>query len=257
MSTRSGEFEDGAEVYLLSDEDLNHNFAKDFFQIKLGYNGIHHYFPIVPKGVMQFFDAFNSVTHYSINLRKVLKSPSDQAPRDTNFQKLVSIAHQNLVATTVLSGLNPLTGATGTARTATPADFGFPVAPEPGKPSSSSGKSSGKKRRLDPASETYQQDEKAEQEEQEEEDVVFQQGDTDDSPEITIKHNVQLKKLATQCFCGKSGFKTPAEVEKHRLAVHTGHGKGVNPETKRQRDYWKCNQCNEVSGDPPCLLEAF
>ena len=108
MSTQSGEFEDGAEVYLLSDEDLNHNFAKDFFQIKLGYNGIHHYFPIVPKGVMQFFDAFDSVTHYSINLRKVLKSLSDQAPRDTNFQKLVSEAHQNLVATTVLSGLNPL-----------------------------------------------------------------------------------------------------------------------------------------------------
>ena len=107
MSTWSGEFEDGAEVYLLSDEKLNHNFAKDFFQIKLGYNGIHHYFPIVPKGVMQFFDAFNSVTHYSINLRKVLKSLSDQAPSDTNFQKLVSIAHQNLVATTtVLSGLN-------------------------------------------------------------------------------------------------------------------------------------------------------
>ena len=95
MSTQSGEFEDGAEVYLLSDEDLNHNFVKDFFQIKLGYNCIHHYFPIVPKGVMQFFHAFNSVTHYSINLRKVLKSLSNQAPSDTNFQKLVSIAHQN------------------------------------------------------------------------------------------------------------------------------------------------------------------
>ena len=87
-----------------------------------------------------------------------------------------------------------MTGATGTARTATPADFGFPVAPEPGKPSSSSGKSSVKRRCLDPASETYQPDEEAEQEEQEEEeeeDVVFQQGDTDDSPEIIIKHNVQ------------------------------------------------------------------
>ena len=88
MSTWSGEFEDRAEVYLLSDEDLNHNFAKDFFQIKLGYNGIHHYFPIVPKGVMQFFDAFNSVTHYSINLRKVLKSPSDQHPVTQIFKSL-------------------------------------------------------------------------------------------------------------------------------------------------------------------------
>ena len=258
MSTRSGEFEDGAEVYLLSDEDLNHNFAKDFFQIKLGYNGIHHYFPIVPKGVMQFFDAFNSVTHYSINLRKALKSLSDQVPSDTNFQKLVSIAHQNLVAiTSVLSGLNPLSGATGTARTATPADFGFPVAPEPGKPSSSSGKSSSKKRHLDPASETYKPGEEEEQKE-EEEDVVFQQSaDTDDSPEITIKHNVQLMKLDTQCFCGKSGFKTPAEVERHRLAVHTGHGRGINPKTKRQKDYWKCNQCNEVSGDPRTCWKHF
>ena len=173
----------------------------------------------------------------------------------------MSIAHQNLVATTtLLSGLNPLTGATGTARTATPADFGFPVAPEPGKPSSSSGKSSGKKRCLDPASETYQPDEEAEQEEQEEEeeDVVFQQSaDTDDYPAITIKHNVQLKKLPTQCFCGKSGFKTPAEVERHRLAVHTGHGKRINPRTKRQRDFWKCNNCNEESGDPHACWKHF
>ena len=140
MSTQSGVYEDGAEVYLLSDEDMQHNFRKDFFQIKLGYNGIHHYFPIIPKGIMQFMDSVNSVTHYSVNLRKVLKALSDQSPRDTPFQKLVSIAHQNLVATTtVLSGLNPLTGATGTARTATPADFGFPVgSTEP----SSSGKSS-------------------------------------------------------------------------------------------------------------------
>ena len=68
---------------------------------------------------------------------------------------------------------------------------------------------------------------------------------------------MQLKKLATQCFCGKSGFKTPAEVEKHRLAIHTGHGRGVNPKSKRQRDYWKCNQCNEVSGDPRACWKHF
>ena len=138
----------------------------------------------------------------------------------------------------VLSGLNNLTGPTGTARTATLADFSFPVAPKPGKPSS--GKSSGKRRRIDPASETYQLDEDAEQEKQDEEEdyLVFQQSaDTNDSSEITIKHNVQLKKLAIQCFCGKSSFKTPAEVERHRLAVHTGHGKGINPKRKRQRDY--------------------
>ena len=33
----------------------NHNFEVDYFKIKLGYNGIHHYFPIIPKGVMQYF----------------------------------------------------------------------------------------------------------------------------------------------------------------------------------------------------------
>ena len=79
-----------------------------------------------------------------------------------------------------------------------------------------------------------------EQEEEEDDDPVFQQDpQTDDSPEITIKHNVQLKKLDTQCFCGKSGFKSAADVERHRLAVHTGHGRGINPKTKKPRDYWK------------------
>ena len=259
MSTRSGLNEDGAEVYLLSDEDMEHKFKKDYFKIKLGYNGIHHYFPIIPKGIMQFMDSVNSVTHYSVNLRKVLKALSDQSPRDTKFQKLVSIAHENLVATTtVLSGLNPLTGATGTAHTATPADFGFPVGSS--EPSSSSGKSSrggGKKRRLDTAA-GAEKDVPYEQEEEEEDDPTFQQDpQTDDSPEITIKHNVQLKKLDTQCFCGKSGFKSSADVERHRLAVHTGHGKGINPRTKKTKDYWKCNDCNEVSGDPRACWKHF
>ena len=209
---------------------------------------------------MQFMDSFNSVKFYSKNLRKVLKELADQAPKETNFQELVRIGYENLVATTtVFSGLNPLTGATGTTRAATPADFGFPVAPGP---SSSSGKSlpSGSKRKRVEGSETYKPQAEDEQEEQEEEqeDIQFENiGEQDDSPEITKKHNRQLKKLATQCFCGKSGFKTPAEVEKHRLAVHTGHGKGFNPKTKKPKDYWKCIDCNELSGDPRACWKHY
>ena len=81
---------------------------------------------------MQFMDSFNSIKFYSKNLRKVLKELADQSPKETNFQELVRIGYENLVATTtVFSGLNPLTGATGTTRAATPADFGFPVVPGP------------------------------------------------------------------------------------------------------------------------------
>ena len=76
-------------------------------------------------------------------------------------------------------------------------------------------------------------DEAYEEEEEEEQDVVFENtGEDNDSPEITIKHTTQLKKLETQYFCGKGGFKSSPDVERHRLAVHTGHGKGVNPKTK-------------------------
>ena len=46
-----------------------------------------------------------------------------------------------------------------------------------------------------------------EEEEEDEDDLVFQNtGEEDDSPQITIKHTEQLKKLDTQCFCGKGGF---------------------------------------------------
>ena len=263
ISTHSGEFQDGADVYLLSDHDAEHNYEKNYFKIMLGYNGVHHYFPIIPKGVMQFLDSFNSVTFYSLNLKKVLKALAEQAPKDTNFQNIVRIGYDCLTATTsVFSGLNPLTGATGTTRTTTPADFGFPVASS--QPSSSSRKSSasGTKRKRVEESETDPQQlaqaEQQEEEEEEEEDPVFQSGtDNDDSPQITIKHDVQLKKLPTQCFCGKAGFKTPREVEKHRLAVHTGHGKGMNPKTKKANDYWKCIQCNEEASDPRACWKHF
>ena len=266
IGTRQGAAAYGAEVYPLHEDDFNHNFEVDYFKIKLGYNGIQHYFPIIPKGVMQYLDAYNSAMYYTKNARINLKNLSEQAPPDSNFRKLVFIAYEGLMATTtVLSGLNPVTGTTGAATTATTFDFGYPfsstsssakqrkVAAPVAPTSSKSGESSKSKRRdkdYDP--------EEEEEEEQEEEPVAFQQpGEVDDSPEITMKHDRQLKKLPTQCFCGKSGFKSTAEVDNHRAAVHTGHGKGKNPKTKKPKDYWKCHSCDEVSGDPRACWKHF
>ena len=249
VTTRSGEFEDGAELYLLTQEDHEHNFQKDFFPIKLGYNGIHHYFPVVPKGIMQFLDAYNSVKFHATNLKKVLKALNDQSPRDTNFQKAVQQTLENLITTTaVINSLNPLTGAAGAATTAS----GTKVV----------GTSSSSKSSAAPPSKRKRGDEIdvdiEEEEEEDEDDLVFQNtGEEDDSPQITIKHTEQLKKLDTQCFCGKGGFKSPLDVERHRLNVHTGHGRGVNRKTKKPNDYWKCNDCNEVCNDPRACWKHF
>ena len=100
IGTCQGAVEYGAEVYSLHEDDFNHNFEVDYFKIKLGYNGIHHYFPIIPKGVMQYFDAYNSAMYFTKNARKTLKSLSEQAPPDSNFRKLVFIAYEGLMATT-------------------------------------------------------------------------------------------------------------------------------------------------------------
>ena len=195
-------------MYPLHEDDFNHNFRVDYFKIKLGYNGIHHYFPIIPKGVMQYFDAYNSAMYFTKNARINLKNLSEQSLPDSNFRKLVFIAYEGLMATTtVLSGLNPVTGTTGAATTATTFDFGYPfsstsssakqrqvaapVAPTSSKSGESSKSKTGEK--------DYDPDEQ--EEEQEEEPVVFQQpGEVDDSPEITIKHDRQLKKLPHSVF---------------------------------------------------------
>ena len=250
VTTRSGEFEDGAELYLLADEDAEHNFEKDYFPIKLGYNGIHHYFPIIPKGIMQFLDSYNSATYHSANLKKVLKALSDQSPRNTNFQTCVQqILESSVTAKTVLQNLNPLTGATGAAGAATPAQLLPPVASS----SKSSGAGPSKRKRVEEAQLAQE-----EEEEEEEDDIVFQNvGDNDDSPEISIKHTAQLKKSDLQCFCGKSGFKSVPDVERHRLAVHTGHGKGINQKTKKPNDLWKCIQCPEICSDARATWKHF
>ena len=256
MTTRSGEFEDGAELYLLTEEDHEHGFQKDFFPIKLGYNGIHHYFPVVPKGIMQFLDAYNSVSFHATNLKKVLKALNNQSPRDTSFQKAVQQSYDNLITTTtIIRGLNPLTGAAEAATTAAGTRFDVPVG------TSSSSKSSGEppsKRKRGEEPDIDAEIEQQEEEEEEEDELVFENtGEDDDSPQITIKHTRQLKKLQTQCFCGKGGFKSSPDVQRHRLNVHTGHGKGINRKTKKPNDYWKCNDCNEVCNDPRACWKHF
>ena len=249
VKTRSGEYEDGAELYLLTQEDYEHNFDRDFFPIKLGYNGIHHYFPVIPKGIMQFLDAFNSVKFHSESLKKVLKALNNQSPKDTNFQKAVQLSLDTiLTTTTVIGGLNPLTGAAGTTTAAGGTQVPLPVR-------SSSSKSSAppsKRKRVDD-----EIDADIQEEEEEDDDLVFQPGEEDDSPQITIKHTQQLKKSETQCFCGKSGFRSSLDVDRHRMQVHTGHGKGINPKTKKPNDFWKCNDCNEVCKDPRACWKHF
>ena len=55
MLTQSGEFEDGAEVYSLSDEDLNHNFAKDFFPDQ---TWLQWYTPLLPHSTKRCYAVY-------------------------------------------------------------------------------------------------------------------------------------------------------------------------------------------------------
>ena len=69
-ATRSGDREHGAEVICLHEEDYSHQGDPDFFPIKLAYNGIHHYLPIVKRSVATFLDDYNSAIYHIINARK-------------------------------------------------------------------------------------------------------------------------------------------------------------------------------------------
>ena len=59
-STRSGDKEHGAEVICLHDEDFQHNNNPDYFKIKLAYNNVHHYMPVVPKAISGYLDDYNT-----------------------------------------------------------------------------------------------------------------------------------------------------------------------------------------------------
>ena len=219
---------------------------------------MHHYLPIINKGLTNYFDAYNNAMHFTRNARSALKNFHGQLPTGSTYQQLVRIGYKALTATTtVLSGCNPHTGTTGTAGAATPAVFNFPVEPPPpprvGRkrsrgvtpgPSSSGGAVGG---------------EGPEEEEGEEGnggELQFEAPE-DDSPVVTLGHETQLRKDSKQCFCGKGGFQTVAEMEQHKQDTHIGKGQGLNKKTGRISDLWICCQCSTKSGDNRAAWKHF
>ena len=59
-STCSGDKEHGAEVICLHEDDYEHDNDPDYFKIKLAYNNVYHYMPIVPKAISSFLDDYNT-----------------------------------------------------------------------------------------------------------------------------------------------------------------------------------------------------
>ena len=123
----TGDLEHGAEIYLLYEDDYQHNNDLDYFKIKLAYNGIHHYLPVIPKDLTNYFDAHQNAMYFLKNAKSALKNFHSQLPQNSSYQKLVKIGYLALTSTaTVLTGCNPHTGTTGTAGAASPAVFDFP-----------------------------------------------------------------------------------------------------------------------------------
>ena len=99
------------------------------FRIKLAYNGVHHYIPIVPSYVVSYLEACGHVRYYTKGARDAVKLLMSHLPKNSNYYKLVSCAYEaSVCTTTVLSGSNNLTGKTGTAGAASAAEaFSFPT----------------------------------------------------------------------------------------------------------------------------------
>ena len=135
--TCAGDKEHGAEVICLHEDDYNHQGDPDFFPIKLAYNGIHHYLPIVQSSVCTFLDDYNSAMYHIKNARYKLKKLDGHMPEGCTLAKVVKIAYTASVTTAeVLNGFNPLLGTTGVAGAAPITLFDFPK-PTPEEPSSS------------------------------------------------------------------------------------------------------------------------
>ena len=99
-----------------------------------------------------------------------------------------------------------------------------------------------------------------------EQDPTFKLPDVDDSPQITIPHDGDLKHSDTQCFCGKSDLKTKQEHEDHFKKCHQHKGKGVNPKialcglrwfklnvSKCQKDVKLSKRCQMSNSQTPGL----
>ena len=125
--TRAGDKEHGAEVICLHEDDYNHQGDPDFFPIKLAYNRIHHYLPIVQRSVCTFLDDYNSTMYHIKNARYKLKKLNGHMPEGCTLAKVVKIAYTASVTTAeVLNGCNPLFGTTGAAGVAPITHFDFP-----------------------------------------------------------------------------------------------------------------------------------
>ena len=107
--TCAGDKEHGAEVICLHEDDYNHQGDPDFFPIKLAYNGIHHYLPIVQRSVCTFLDDYNSAMYHIKNARYKLKKLNGHMPEGCTLAKVVKIAYTASVTTAeVLNGCNPV-----------------------------------------------------------------------------------------------------------------------------------------------------
>ena len=255
--TRAGDREHGAEVICLHEEDYNHHGDPDFFPIKLAYNGIHHYLPIVQRSVANFMDDYNSAIYHLVNARYKLKKLKGHLPEGCTFQKVAQIAHAASVTTTaVLSGCNPLVGTTGAAGAAPITLFDFPRLPSDQPPPP------GRKRRrgaaaataapVEPGSSTSTAADPGDDPEEIEGD-----NEPDPGPSVTITHDRQLKKADNQCFCGQSDFNSSDELLKHKQDVHIHQGGGKNPKTGKPFDSWLCSTCGEKCSDNRACWKHF
>ena len=127
---RSSILEHGAEAFHLDDEDVGKDEQyPNYFPIKLAYNKVHHYMPIVPENILIYLEAYNNATYYTRHAREALKNFRNTLPKDSNYYKLVDCAYTAAInTTTVLSGCNIILGTTGTAGATSAAEvFNFPL----------------------------------------------------------------------------------------------------------------------------------
>ena len=240
-STRSGDKEHGAEVICLHDEDFQHSNNPDYFKIKLAYNNVHHYMPVVPKAISGFLDDYNTARYHIVKSRQSLKKLCGHMPEGSNLGSVIKIAYQASMTTAqVLSGCSPVLGTTGAAGAAEPALFDFPSASQSSGPT--------RKRKRPTAGDP---------EEEEEEGLTFEAEEEEAGPAVTITHDRQLKTDSNQCFCGKGDFTSLDDLEKHKLDTHIGKGQGTNRKTGKPKDLWNCSQCQEECGDNRACWKHF
>ena len=253
----------------MDDEDVGKDEEDpNYFPIKLAYNKVHHYLPIVPENIFIYLEAYNNATYFTRQARESLKSFRNTLPIESNYYKLVDCAYTAAInTTTVLSGCNIISGTTGTAGATSAAEvFNFPsvesasskkkrktaVAPAAPLPTLSSAPGSSTQFQVQPV----EQEEPLEQEE-EHEDIQFRLPDKDDSPAITIPHKGELKHGPHQCFCGKGDLQTEGDMQKHLEDKHVSKGKGTNPKTKKRNDLWACSVCNKVCNDKRAVWKHY